>query len=816
MSDSEEEVQHNGCLISSDSEDDKEEIKKTKRNENKKKKIDEIFSFDENNEKFIEENKKEIIFTKTEDFYDLKEVELLLNGNNLQNIYKGHSKKDYYKCKKYLEIIREKNGTIKVNYSRSNNAKNGRLYADGGVQMIYGEIRKYLQQNKRIMDVDIVNSNCSIILGICKLHKMNTPYLKNYVKDRNKIIKKYYEGNKNKAKEFIMMSINARRIKTTNEFEKEFDKEMKKIRLDLSKKKEYKEELERGKQSKKGNPYGSFISKVYEKYEDEILQMAINYYEKTTKKEIISAQFDGYQAYEHTKFTIENLNEYVNKHSKIKVIFALKPIQSTIQLEATQDKVLLSQIEGAEIVLQEHKYWVLCQEILYTFDTDTGMWENSRSVLRKYVINILQHVMKTKYLTISYIDNVISFISMNEIIRNNKWLDKYSNSSLEYLLFNNGYYDGKQCKFINHFNPNIVFFEKIYADYDEKFDEEYGKSIMTRFFYLPLGKEVGNYYIQMLSCGLLGCLLKKIYFCLGETNTGKSTITNAIMASCGSYTGTFNAECLTYDKTSQDQAQKMRWTLLLRYKRLVFSNELSTESKLNGNYIKKISSGGDRIVARTHQKTEEEFVPHFMTTIFANDMCEIKPYDNAMNKRTDVIPYEKTYVLSNPNENQLLIDENIKHEINTDKFQKTFLQLMIRAYEKYKSDGIIEKPDILNDVKNNWIEQKTNIMEEFLLDFVITNNENDVVQCSKISDWMKKKNLGVSVIKSTRQLKDYCKLNNYNNVINTVKRNKKIKKCEKVWIGIKELIEDISDNDSDSSLNYNGDDENNKKDEISF
>ena len=66
--------------------------------------------------------------------------------------------------------------------------------------------------------------------------------------------------------------------------------------------------------------------------------------------------------------------------------------------------------------------------------------------------------------------------------------------------------------------------------------------IMQRFFHLPLGEDVGNYYLQLLARGLMGDLLKKICFCLGDSNTGKSTITKAVQSSCGAYVGAFNTE----------------------------------------------------------------------------------------------------------------------------------------------------------------------------------------------------------------------------------------------------------------------------------
>ena len=74
------------------------------------------------------------------------------------------------------------------------------------------------------------------------------------------------------------------------------------------------------------------------------------------------------------------------------------------------------------------------------------------------------------------------------------------------------------------------------------------------------------------------------------------------------------------------------------------------------------------------------------------------------------------------------------------------------------------------------------------MEYEITNNVYDRLPCSKINEWMKKENTGISTIKMTRQIKEYCKLNKFNNVLSTTKRNNITKKSQKVWLGIREPI----------------------------
>ena len=68
---------------------------------------------------------------------------------------------------------------------------------------------------------------------------------------------------------------------------------------------------------------------------------------------------------------------------------------------------------------------------------------------------------------------------------------------------------------------------KIERKFESFNDTEYIESVKKRFFYNQLGEDVGNYLMLNIARGLAGNRMKKIFFNLGETNAGKSTIVNA-------------------------------------------------------------------------------------------------------------------------------------------------------------------------------------------------------------------------------------------------------------------------------------------------
>ena len=170
---------------------------------------------------------------------------------------------------------------------------------------------------------------------------------------------------------------------------------------------------------------------------------------------------------------------------------------------------------------------------------------------------------------------------------------------------------------------------------------EYIQTIKDRLFCLPLGEEVGNYVILNLARGLAGDMMKRVMFGLGMSNTGKGIVTRALQLSCGQYVDTFNAECLAYTTSSSD---------LLQNKRIIISNEITNDKPLNENIIKKVCSGGDALKGRVHGGLETSFVPQFLSVLLANDIPEIKPYDDALINRVRVYSYTKPFVDEPKNE----------------------------------------------------------------------------------------------------------------------------------------------------------------------
>ena len=155
-------------------------------------------------------------------------------------------------------------------------------------------------------------------------------------------------------------------------------------------------------------------------------------------------------------------------------------------------------------------------------------------------------------------------------------------------------YDGDTATFHDiedmPFDPKIVFHVRINRPFPTDVDSAYIDDIRKRLFLDPLDQEQGEFFLHHLSRGLFGDAVEMgvMFFGVGFSKTGKGTITAAMLQSCGDMVRTFDAENFRHrGADGGDEAQKMRWALLHRHKRVIISNECDAKAQLNGNMIKR-------------------------------------------------------------------------------------------------------------------------------------------------------------------------------------------------------------------------------------
>lgn len=708
--------------------------------------------------------------------------------------FKGHTdkcktekeRKEYYEqFKSFCRSVLKTKGITKRIYHYTEKTPDfvgGRLFCGGSIQGIACDFRGFLMGDTTT-DIDIKNCHPVILEYLCKKHSIDCPNLSYYIQNRTEILSRIGTH----CKTAFLCAVNSDKLnkKITDKFFKDFDKECKDIQKKLCELEDYKYITKNVPECKTYNWLGSAINRILCVYENKILQIIVNILTKRNI-EICALMFDGclvYGNFYDKEDLLRNIEESIKFYLDIDITLTYKQHSTNIEYDPTmieedEEDEEYNDVDESIHVLSQYKHWVLCKDELYVFDDKNGMWTTCIHTKRRIITEYARGKYKKQT---TAINSLLSVLPSQCNIKNDKWIDQNWDSSLGKLLFNDGYYDSTNDIFYKEFNPSILFFGKIHLDY-KGFDNDKMIEIKQKLFIDTLGDEVGEYQLQLLSRSIFGDKLKTIGFGLGNTNCGKSTITQAFKRSCGDYIGVFNPTGLSTCDRSSDEAQAQRWALLHATKRIIFSNELSPNMILSGTKLKK-HSGNDDITGRLHGGNETEFKPHYMMFFFGNDMPDIDQYDEAIDGRLKVFGYSKQFVNEPTEENHLKKDISLDSDMNTIKFQINFIGLLIEAYKKYKIKELIT-PSQCNIFKKEWVAQDVGCMIAFLKSFELTNNKDDIIKSSDIEDWLKNKKIGIKMKKFTMEFKDYIKKHNLQNI------ESKHTKTGNKWTGIKMIIED--------------------------
>lgn len=690
------------------------------------------------------------------------------------------------------------NGYIQVHYNYSKNLQDkGRLYARDSLslQNIKSEVRHFIS-NDIYEDIDIDNCHPTLIEQYCEKNEIETPYLSKYNENREEILEQIMEHHnvtRTQAKKLMLRLcyLGAYKFQDDNMVDiipkekplkvvEKFSDELKLIAIkicDLNKElyKKVKEDPE------KINKKAATMSIFAQILEDKCLMSMYEYF-KSNKYVPGVLCFDGIMIEKNknqsvTKKTLKECEKTILKTTGYKVKLTIKPMDKVPKFEIPKHSMFVKDDSDAvqkifKIVGKESfrfsKFKGDKDGDLYIYCKDTGMFEIGRDALNKVIMDNEQylHIIKSTSVKTNEIKTESygrSARMMNQLhclfeaqSRDLEWLERTELSSLGFLLFKNGIYDMRNNKFKEEFDPTIVFHAQVphlFPERNEKYIKKVNKIIFDNMFENPKQIKIA------LAASLAGEIgEKKFYFCPGQTNAGKSFLISLMKRAFGSYIGIFNAENLAYnsENDSKDAAAHMRWALILRFCRIIFSSEVNMKKKINSNNIKKHSSGGrDNIVGRSHGKTEREFIPNYTVFCMTNDIPQIYPMDKATIGRLEYIEFPYQFVPEDKvgeNPKYKKQDPSLDDKFNNKKMMDAFIWIILDAYQEYCEDGL---PDFDTDIKGQWLDgQDELILFEELFDryFERTGDENDTITNADIAKF--KKNLPEEL--KTMSAKKFC------------------------------------------------------------
>ena len=331
----------------------------------------------------------------------------------------------------------------------------------------------------------------------------------------------------------------------------------------------------------------------------------------------------------------DQLKRLLNAKYSLQIDFIIKPFNEPEEL---CDMIIVeNDKEGADYVNDKIKNdYIICDERIF-IRIDNLWTENKQSILR-HLISIVGNmnifIAKDEDIvciskTASGCKNILHFVNPTH---DNQFIVKLWESNRFKLCYQNGYWDFKKKKLMPY-DENILTTIMIKRPYIES-KEEHRKEVWDRIIN-PIfnhNYQMAQSYLNFNARGLAGDIEDKRWaVCEGERNCGKGVIVGLLENSFENYVGTTNSENFLFKAGQSDSAKSLSWLVPFEFKRLCITNECSkdTEGKIriNGNILKKLTSGGDRIEARQNYKDEINFKIQARPIIFCNDLPPISPAD---------------------------------------------------------------------------------------------------------------------------------------------------------------------------------------------
>lgn len=225
-------------------------------------------------------------------------------------------KKYFQQVRKYLQEIQTNNFILKRTYYLSDC---GRYYTKtNSLQYLSNELRGFLCSGV-MTDIDISNSQPSIILMLCNKYNIPCNNLRNYVENRTKLIDKINKTSKKQVSKMDFIICMNRQEKTKSKIPEiiVFDDEIKEIQqafLTIDDFQEIKKKISDDKQS---NFAGCFLNNVYFHYES-LINQELRRVLTIKNVKICSYQFDGNLIYgnyydNHFDWKDEIVSEIIDK-----------------------------------------------------------------------------------------------------------------------------------------------------------------------------------------------------------------------------------------------------------------------------------------------------------------------------------------------------------------------------------------------------------------------------------------------------------------------------------------------------------------------
>lgn len=486
-----------------------------------------------------------------------------------------------------------------------------------GLLYLKNSIRGFILPNGT-QDLDVVNCHPTLLLHLLNEQNLYSKELEQYVKQR----KKTMEDHKFDKNLFIVM-INDKHFKSNNKFLSDIHNIIYNQFIPIMKEKykkfyDYCVKLDGSKNKQKKNPEGTFISRLLQEAEQDVMYFSMEYL-KLKKIDFGCLIYDGIHIYDNgiTQTQIKEMTSYIKEKCGYEVYFSVKefPKQQLIKdtIEELDIEDYISDAEGedltddkiAEIIFKEkRKYLINNNGTCYAYYKNEWV-ENYMDVFESWIsestINIHTDSNKKPKLVKSKTSSWENYKKqLKNIAARNLPLVDVLDKDTGILPFNNGIYNMATKTFTDYKDTDIHYFSyKVLRDYPTKSSEKFEKvrEVVNEIF--NGDEEATNEVFSFLCRGLGKHTTDKLALqLLGERDSGKGFLIECFSRAFNGTVGNLmSAELVT--KSSLESAERQYAFLKPVCNNLIcFSQEVKDKLKFDGCLWRTLVSGGDEVSYR--------------------------------------------------------------------------------------------------------------------------------------------------------------------------------------------------------------------------
>jgi hypothetical protein len=224
---------------------------------------------------------------------------------------------------------------------------------------------------------------------------------------------------------------------------------------------------------------------------------------------------------------------------------------------------------------------------------------------------------------------------------------------------------------------------------------------------------------------------------MGNRNCGKGVEYDLLKAACGPYVDSFELGNVLYNRKNaglenNDCSKKLYWLMDLEFVRLAISQEIPDPKSgliVNGKQLKKLTGGGDEIVAR---RNYDRFDTHFLidSTFYIQGnpalICDNPDCEQTLVEFASTVEFikQENYDIKPDHEKGTryrVADPEIKKRCLTDEWINAMIYLVITKY--CNASVPIEREESSEEIN------LPNLLEET---FEITHNQDDMLSCEEV------------------------------------------------------------------------------------